>query len=274
MRCVSLTTDFGLDDGYVGQMKAAALAVAPDLVLVDLCHAVPPHDVASGAWILETGCGAFPDGTVHVAVVDPGVGTERAAIAVETERYLFVGPDNGVLARALADHPPRRAHRIEEARSPRPRGGTTFDGRDLFAPAAARLARGIDLAALGAAADRLAPAPALPVRPERGRPVRVPVVHTDRFGNVILDVRERELRAALGAPPGTGTLVVRAGERAIERLRTAYAAGERKTGEPFLLVDSAGYLEIALDRGSAADALGLRAGDEVTLVAGGSPTVV
>jgi S-adenosylmethionine hydrolase len=276
MRCISLVTDFGHDDGYVGQMKAAALSIAPDAVLVDVCHTVPPHDVGTGAFILETACGAFPDGTIHVAVVDPGVGTPRAAIAVETERYVFIGPDNGVLGRALADHAPRRARSIADPRVVRRSGATTFDGRERFAPAAGWLARGGALDELGPAAEMpLAPAPTLPVRVTAGVATRVPIVHVDRFGNAVLDVRARDLAAA-GCDPARGaSLTVRAGRSTITELRTTYAPASATRGrEPFLVIGSAGYVEIALDRGSAAAALGLERRDEVTLVAVPPPAVV
>ncbi|MFQ5457895.1 MAG: S-adenosyl-l-methionine hydroxide adenosyltransferase family protein, partial [Myxococcota bacterium] len=133
---ITLTTDFG-DGWYVGAMKGAALSTSARVVLVDLTHGVPPMNILAGAFALAAGCDAFPDGTVHVAVVDPGVGTGRRAIAIETDRFLFVGPDNGVLTLAAPAARQRRAFLIREPRFFGPARSDTFHGRDIFSPVAA-----------------------------------------------------------------------------------------------------------------------------------------
>jgi len=266
-KIITLLTDFGDRDTYVGQMKGAALAIEPDARLVDLCHEVPAHDVRAGAFLLETGYAAFPPGTVHVAVVDPGVGTDRRMVAVRAGEYYFLAPDNGLLGRVLGRQKATGAHVLQNPSLFGPRGSATFAGRDVFAPAAAWILRGMDLERLGPPAGELVtPDPDRP-RIELGRPVRVPVVHVDHFGNVVLDVRVETLTSVLGHRPGPDTamrLVTEAGQ--VTRVLETYGhAGGR---EPFFLVNSAGYLEIAVDSGRACDVLGLRPGTHPELKVG------
>ncbi len=247
---ITLTTDFGVQDTYVGEMKGAVLAVCPEAQIVDLCHHVPPQDVSAGAFTLEAGFAAFPDGTVHMAIVDPGVGTARRAIAVRTRRYSFVAPDNGILTRALAVEPIEQAHVIENPRYMRPERSTTFDGRDLFGPAAAWIARGSPLESFGPPAGQIrlldVTRPAL----EPGCRIEVPVVRVDRFGNVILDLKPATLDVDLlrvDTPNATVTSV-------------AATYGNAPAGQPFLLLNSGGYLEIAVAGASAAERTGLDVG--------------
>lgn len=253
-RIVTLTTDFGTRDTFAGQVAGAVLAVAPEARVIDLTHRVPPHDVLAGAFLLETGVGAFPAGTVHVAVVDPGVGTDRGAVAVATERAFYVGPDNGVLTRALRHESIVAVHRIANSDRRRGGGGPTFDGRDLFGPAAGRIASGTTLDRIGPRVPDLAVW--LPAPPDRlgGKPVEVLVPWIDRFGNVTLDLPA----AALATAPGPVRIVAPRGV-VNHRVRTYEEGGER----PFLLVNSAGYAEIAVREGRADDALGLTAGATV-----------
>jgi S-adenosylmethionine hydrolase len=258
---VALTTDFGTSDGYVGQMKGALLAIAPDARLVDLCHDLPPHDVGAAAFVLETAYAAFPEGTIHLVVVDPGVGTDRAAVAVATRRHRFVAPDNGVLSRVLARDPALRVHAITEPGYGGPRRTATFEGRDRFAPAAGWLARGLDIARLGRALPDLVRLPPRPVPLVRGVACAVRVAAVDRFGNVVLDVRREELDRVPGATPDARAIVVDTARGRVSRLCRTYADGP--PGEPFLLFGSSDYLEIALDRGRAVDRLGLGRGDPV-----------
>ncbi len=256
-RLVTLTTDFGARDTFVGQMKGVLLGLAPDATIVDLTHEVPPHDVEAGAFLLETALAAFPPGTVHVAVVDPGVGTDRPAIAVATPRAFLVAPDNGVLSRALRTEPVVAMHALDAPDLRRRSGAATFDGRDLFSPAAARLARGEPIATLG----RRLPTPAFPPR-ERPRPdargeTEVRVLWVDRFGNAVLDLRPDEIDPAL--PPGA--LEARAPGGTARGLVRAFEHGGPEA--TFLVAGSAGYLEVARRRHSAAAALGLEPGSRV-----------
>lgn len=245
-RIVTLTTDFGTSDAYVGAMKGVLLRIAPDLRLHDLSHEIPPQDVAHGARVLRGACPFFPAGTVHLAVVDPGVGTERAPIAAIAGGQAFVGPDNGLFAEVVAALGGGSARRIEPAPAlarhfPASRSAT-FHGRDVFAPAAGLLASGL------ATLAELGPEHTLVVA-ARSRPTTVQgalvgrVTHHDRFGNAITDVTAADL-AALGpdcrVTLGDGTPLV---------LTRTY--GDAVAGATLALIGSEGFLEIAVVGGSA-----------------------
>ncbi len=247
---ITLTTDFGLQDTYVGEMKGAILAVGPDSRIVDLCHHVPPQNLSAGAFALETGSAAFPDGTVHLAVVDPGVGTARRAIAVRTSRRYFVAPDNGILTRVLEHDPIEQANVLQNPRYMRPERSSTFEGRDIFGPAAAWIALGTPLESFGPPAGELRrlDVACRPLAP--GRPTEVPLAWIDRFGNVILDLRIVTVdlaRIRVETPNGTVS-------------STAHTYGNAPANVPFLLVNSGGYLEIAVAGASAARRTGLDLG--------------
>ena len=248
-RIVTLLTDFGTADGYVAEMKGVILSAAPEVTLVDASHDVPPHDVECGRLAVARYWRRFPPGTVHVAVVDPGVGTGRAALVVESDGRWLVGPDNGLLSPALL---------LAGARAvalPVPtRAAATFHGRDVFAPAAAALALGTPLDALGAPAD----SPIVRRTPEARRQadgsIAGEVIAVDRFGNAITNLLSRT----------GGEIVV--GGRALA-LRRVYA--DVPAGSPVALTGSNGLIEIAVRDGSAAQSLGLRRGVEVVLRPGG-----
>src|SRR5713101_2420767 len=152
---IALLTDFGTRDHYAGTMKGVVLGICPDATLVDISHEVPAHDVVAGALELAASYRYFPAGTVFLVVVDPGVGSTRRGIAAEAGDYKFVAPDNGVLTAVLDEHPPKRVVELTERKYARPTVSRTFEGRDRFAPAAAWLAKGIDLAALGRSAGAI-----------------------------------------------------------------------------------------------------------------------
>jgi S-adenosylmethionine hydrolase len=261
MAIVALLTDFGAIDPYVGVMKGALLSVAPGATIVDLLHEVPPQDVAAGAFVLGASRGYFPLDAIFVAVVDPGVGSARRAIAVETaEGQRFVGPDNGLFPAALAGTRVVRAVELTERRFHRPLLSRTFHGRDLFAPVAGHLASGVPLEALGRAIPprALARLPGRRAAPAwRGGRARGRVVWIDRYGNCVTD-----LPAALVE----GRRVrLRAGAFSTERLAKSYASVER--GAPLAIVGSYGLVEIAVRDGSAAATLGLARGAAVVVEA-------
>lgn len=262
---ITLTTDFGDDSTWAAQMKGVILGIAPEAVVIDLTHGVPPHDVSAGAYLLESGVDAFPRGTIHVAVVDPGVGTSRRPVVIRTESFLLVGPDNGILARALRRHPVRGAWLLDATHYRAQSVSPTFEGRDVFAPAAAWLARGTDPSRFGPEIDGLVgltrsePPPAVPP----GR-FRVRVVHVDRFGNAVLDVAAEGL--AEWRDPSSGLPRLRAATGAgvtVDAVLRTFADGV--PGVPFLLVNSAGYVEVSMREDSAARHLGLKVGDELEL---------
>src|ERR1700737_1832282 len=149
---IALLTDFGSRDHYVGTMKAVVLGICPDVTLVDILHEIPPHDVLTGALELAASYKYFPSGTIFLAVVDPGVGSARRGIAAEAAEYRFVAPDNGVLTAVFKEAPPKRIVELTERRYARPTVSRTFEGRDRFAPAAAWIAKGVDLSTLGRSA--------------------------------------------------------------------------------------------------------------------------
>jgi len=265
---VTLTTDFGRLDSYVGQMKGAILSVEPGLRIVDLCHEVPPQRIEAGAYLLETGYSAFPAGTVHVAVVDPGVGTSRRAVAVRAGSHVFVAPDNGLLTRVLLREPLEAVHLLENESFLRPDRSATFEGRDRFAPAAAWLARGIALDRLGPPADELVRLAGVRPQLSAGRPTAVPVLGVDRFGNVALDARVEDLTALLGREPSPEwALRLETSAGPVTEFRRTF--GEGRGDGPFLLVNSAGYLEVALRGARADEALGLGPDSRPLLTPGG-----
>jgi S-adenosyl-L-methionine hydrolase (adenosine-forming) len=253
---VSLLTDFGWRDEYVAAMKARMLNLLPGLRFIDISHDVPPQDIRAGAWLLGRAVDSFDRGTVHLAVVDPGVGTDRQSIAVSARGYFFVAPDNGILDRVLDDVD--EAVRLDPEKI-WPRGhptiSSTFHGRDLFAPAAARLAEGERLRDLG---DPVSEFVRLSWLHERvGDEIRSEVVWVDHFGNLITPIRALELDA-LRAP-----LTVLVGDREITGLSGTY--GEVENGEALAYIGSGGTLELARRNGSLERQVGAGRGERVTV---------
>lgn len=250
---IAFLTDFGTRDHYVGAMKGAALTVCPDAMLVDITHDVPPQDVLSGALALAAACPYFPPGTVFAAVVDPGVGTQRRAVAAEARGFRFVAPDNGLLTAVLRDLGPAAAVELAEARYARDTISRTFEGRDRFAPAAAWIASGVALAELGPAVADLVqltiPAASLSPQGLRGE-----VLLVDHFGNLITNID----RAAFDGFAAGIPVDVTVGPHRVGPAIDTYASGV--TGRPCALFGSSGRLEIAVPGGNAARHLGLARG--------------
>lgn len=242
---IALVTDFGTRDHYVGTMKGVMLGVCPDASLVDISHDIPAHDVLGGAFELAASYRFFPKGTIFLVVVDPGVGSSRRGIAVDCGDYLFVAPDNGVLSIVLDETPPRRIVELTEPRYARTSISKTFEGRDRFAPAAAWLATGVELTALGKPAGP-------PVKLNVPRPSVAPgsidgeIVRVDRFGNLETNIDRRTFASfACDAP-----VVIQIAGRDITRVLSTYA--EAAPGELFALFGSSDHLELALNGASAA----------------------
>lgn len=246
MRCITLLTDFGTADGYVGELKGVLLAAAPSAQVVDITHDVTAHDVELGRLAVARYWRRFPAGTVHLVVVDPGVGSDRAALAVASDGRFLVGPDNGVLSPALL-LPGARAVRLPVPRNAAP----TFHGRDVFAPAAANIANGVPFDSLGdPVSDPVIHRTPEPHRTDAGD-IAGQVIAIDRFGNAITN-----LLGGLRA----GHLVV--GSNELPQRRTY---SELREGEAGAVVGSAGLLEIVVREGRAADALNLKRGDVILL---------
>jgi S-adenosylmethionine hydrolase len=242
---ITFTSDFG-DSWYAGAMKGAALRVNPRATVVDLTHGISAMNVLEGAFALSAGCGAFPDGAVQVAVVDPGVGTSRRGVVVETERFSFVGPDNGLLSLAAPPSRIARAFALEDPRFFHKAPSATFHGRDIFAPAAAHITLGIDAAEMGPPAGDLEPL-AIPEVVQGGEGWTGEILFADAFGNCVTNVPEEIVRLL---PDGEVWL----DDRRIGPLSRTY--GEVPRGEALALVGSHGYLEIAVHAGSARERLG------------------
>jgi S-adenosylmethionine hydrolase len=261
---VALLTDFGSQDHYVGSLKGAILSVCRDATLVDLAHELPVHDVAAGAFALLSSWRDFPEGTIFLAVVDPGVGTGRRALALQADGRLFVGPDNGILSLVMEDAEGDVVVReITNDGMMRPHVSATFHARDVFGPVAGHLATGVPIAEVGpSVADpvRLAPPP-----PQSGGPGEwsAVVLHVDRFGNLITSLRRRDVDAILAAVENDRNGVVVALGDHVLPLAVTYA--DVAEGEACALLGSSGRLEIAVNRGSAALALGAGGGTAVRL---------
>src|SRR5262245_7054504 len=252
---IALLSDFGTRDHYAGTMKGVALGICPDLTFVDISHHVPPHDVVAGALELAAAYKYFPAGTIFLVVVDPGVGSTRRGIAAEAGEYRFVAPDNGVLSAVFEEHAPKRVVELTERRYARPSVSRTFEGRDRFAPAAAWLAKGIELVALGRPAGAIhrieLPHPRLD-----GDRIAGQVLRVDRFGNLITNIDRRTFDRVAGAP-----LEIQIGSRVISKVVSAYA--DAAPGELCALFGSTDHLEIAANGASAAAELDLGRGAPV-----------
>ena len=253
---IALLTDFGLRDHYVGTMKGVALGICPEASLVDISHDVAPQDVLGAALELADSYRYFPRGTIFLIVVDPGVGSARRAIAAEAGEYRFVAPDNGVLSVVLDQVAPDRVVELTEPKYARPTISRTFEGRDRFAPAAAWLATGVQIPALGRPVSSL-------VRLHVPRPratdagIDGEVLRVDRFGNLITNID------LVALSPVLGTVAVHLGSHVIPQIVSTYAGA--KPGELCALVGSSDRLEIAVSGGSAAATLGLGRGAVVQL---------
>ena len=268
---ITLTTDFGAADTFVGAMKGVILGINPDAVVVDLTHEVPPQDVRAGAYLLDAACNDFPPGTVHVAVVDPGVGTKRLPVVVRSPEAAFVGPDNGVLSyvlgRAGGPRPDAAPFVLAQVRLPagwtayhlsdkrywRERVSNTFHGRDVFAPVAAHLSNGVAPSAMGRAIEEVT-AFAVPTPVERDGRLEGCVLHVDRFGNLVTNIDASVVRER-------ADVVVEAGGQHVRGLATSYASDASVVA----LAGSNGWLEVAVPNGSAATHLGLGVGDPVVV---------
>jgi S-adenosylmethionine hydrolase len=256
---IALLTDFGTRDHYAGTMKGVALGICPDVTFVDITHDVPPHDVLTGALELAACYRYFPGGTIFLVVVDPGVGSSRRGLAVEAGEHRFVAPDNGVLTAVLEEVPPKRMVELTERRYARATVSRTFEGRDRFAPAAAWLAKGIDLSALGRATGAVQQID-LPKPTVAGDDVIGEVLRVDRFGNLITNIDRKTFDRFAGGDDGRG-LEIQIGAYQVARVVSTYA--DAAAGELCALFGSGEHLEIAANGSNAAALLQLGRGAPV-----------
>jgi S-adenosylmethionine hydrolase len=255
---IAFLTDFGTKDHYAGAVKGVVLSICPEAACVDITHEIPPHDVMAGALELAAAYKYFPRGTVFLVVVDPGVGSTRRPIAADAGGYCFVAPDNGVLTLVFRETPPRRVVELTDRRYTRPTVSRTFEGRDRFGPAAAWLAKGIELSAFGRTLNDWqtlnVPEPIVTDARMIGEVVRV-----DRFGNLITNVDRRTFDRFANAEP----IEIIAGTASVGKMGLTYADAD--AGAICALFGSSEHLEIAVNGGSAAERLALARGARITI---------
>lgn len=261
MPIITLLSDFGTRDPYVAQMKGVVFSLCPDCQVVDITHDVEKHDILMGAFFLETSVSYFPKGTVHVAIVDPGVGGKRLPVAIVCRQGVLVGPDNGLLFRAARKLGIISAYQIQRLGSSQHSVSATFHGRDVFAVAGAELAAGLEPRRLGPKVARLFELDASSVTLEKGR-LECHVLHVDRFGNIITNA-ENEYLGRLGLRHGSRVLV-KCG-RGVFQGRFVNSYQEVELGELVVLRGSQGYVELALREQPAASSLGVKPRDELEL---------
>jgi S-adenosylmethionine hydrolase len=256
-RIITIITDFGYRDPFVGMMKGVILGINPEVKIVDITHGVSPHDVMEAAIFIGESHRYFPAGTVHVAVVDPGVGSKRRPIVCEAGGHRFVGPDNGVFTEVFRSAGQAlRVWHVTESKYFLNKAGATFHGRDVFAPVASWLLKGVEPEEFGDEVDDFVTL-RLPQAETRGETVLGEVVYIDVFGNCITNVREPDLRPFF--EKRRPVEVVIKDRRA--SLRNYYA--EAGDGKPHCLINSSGRLEVFLYKNSAARALDIKVGDKV-----------
>ena len=255
---ITLLTDFGTKDHYVASMKGVILKINPRCRLIDITHQVSPHDIWEGAFVLASAYSYFPKGTIHLAVVDPGVGGARRPLLLVTPNYYFVGPDNGLFAMIAQKErlkqiivPNKRKYHLSKV-------STTFHGRDIFAPVAAHLSLGIKAGAFGNKADSLEGLGFRRPVIQEGK-LRGEILHVDAFGNLVSNIDEGRLFQFIRGRP----FVVRAGRRTIRGLKKGYWEGEK--GEPIALFGSGDFLEICVREGNAQKALKVKRGDPIRI---------
>ena len=263
---VTLTTDFGLNDHFVGTIKGVILDIVPEAEIVDISHAVQPFDVLDGALAIAQSYAYFPVGTVHMVVVDPGVGTARRPLIVSTDRHHFVAPDNGVLSLVYAREERLRARHVTGTHYFMQPISGTFHARDIFSPITAYLAKGVDPAKFGDEISDFMRFNAPKPKPVDEKTMRGVVLKVDRFGNLITNITPQDLPALFEASPPPFKINV--GQREITEIHSNYAEGE--PNEVFGILGSMGYLEIAANRAAAAQLAGASKGSEVIVVLEGA----
>ena len=257
---VTLTTDFGSRDSFTASMKGVILKTNPQAQIIDISNEIGPQDVWEAAYVLRSAYTYFPKGTVHLAVVDPGVGSTRRPIIVVTESYYFVGPDNGIFSLIYQEAERIRVHHITASHYLLPNPGPTFHGRDIFAPAAGWLAKGIPSGNFGEEITDFAKLN-VPVSKITETGIDGHVVHIDRFGNIITNITFKEIQPLVGEGGDLGRASITIAGKEIKGLKKFYA--EAKPGEPGAIVNSSGSLEIFMFKQNARTALSVKRGDGV-----------
>lgn len=257
-KVVTLTTDFGLKDYFVSAMKAVILGISPDVRLVDISHEIPSQDIMAGSWILQNSAMLFPSGTVHTVVVDPGVGTSRNPIAIKVEDQFFVGPDNGIFS-LLAKDKEFSAVRLTNKKYWKEPVSNTFHGRDIFAPVAAHLSRGVNLKELGEPIEDLITYRwTVPIADKDG--LEGMVIHIDKFGNLITNLSSTLIEEVVGDK----NVKIYVGNSILDEVVTTF--GSVTEGEPAAYIGSSGMLEIGINKGNAEEMLSVQKGAQISLI--------
>ncbi len=257
-RIITLTTDFGSQDYYVSAMKAVILGISPDVRLVDISHDLPPQDIMAGAWVLKNTAFLYPPGTIHLAVIDPGVGSNRRPVLVEVRDQLFVGPNNGLFS-LVVESEEHRVFELSNKQFWRDKVSPTFHGRDIFAPVAAWLSKGEMAEHFGRELRELTTYRwAKPIADEEG--VQGWVMHIDRYGNLITNIPESFIRKY----DSTSAFKIYVGNTILKSISDTFS--EVPDGEAVALIGSSGMLEIAINKGNAEQMLGVEKGAPVSLV--------
>lgn len=255
---VTLTSDFGHRDHYVGVMKAVVLGIVPHARLIDISHDIAPQDIMAAAWVTKNAAFMFPKGTVHLCVVDPGVGTNRRPIAIHLNGHYFVGPDNGLFS-LVAEQMPYEAYELTNTSFWRDIRSNTFHGRDIFAPVAAHLARGVPLVEMGTRVESMTYFRwAVPVADKDG--IQGWVVHIDHFGNLITNISKELIKEAYGET----SLKIYVGSMSLREISPTFSSVPE--GEPVAFIGSSGYLEIALNKGNASLMMNVPKGAAVSII--------
>jgi len=257
-KVITLLTDFGLKDSYIGAMKGVILSINPEVHIIDITHDIEPQSILDAAFVLYTTYSYFPKGTIHLAVVDPGVGTERRPIGITTQDYYFIGPDNGVFGLVLGKHRDSEVFQLINNTYFREKISQTFHGRDIFAPVAAHLSLGVTLDKIGRV-----------IKDYKGIEIPEPlvtqgllegqIIYRDRFGNLVTNVSQEIFSHFVGHD----SFEIEVGPFKTQTLRSAYA--EVAPGEPLAIFGSTGYLEISENMGNASARLGLDVGDPIRI---------
>lgn len=259
---ITLLTDFGTADYFVGAVKGVILSTNPEARIVDITHEIPPHDVEAAAFTLFAVHSDFPAGTIHVAVVDPGVGSNRTALLIESAKQFFIGPDNGILSYVAEDD--ASVFELTNAEYFRSEISQSFHGRDIFAPVAAAVSNGIAPGKLGKRTSAWMRLPSLEPKVLGDGTIKGRIIHIDRFGNCVTNITRNEVSESnLEAGPG---LVV--GNKRVDLFKRFYREEPRSKNKAFAMWGSAGFMEVAVENRSAADVLKVKRGDKVVVLPG------
>lgn len=256
---ITLLTDFGLQDHYVGAIKGVIANINPEALIIDICHEVAPHDVFQASFLLKSAYPYFPSHTIHVIVVDPGVGTNRKLLVASTENGYFLAPDNGVLSYVCAAEERVEVREITaDHYFLKPRTGT-FDGRDVFAPVAAWMSKGVLVSSFGEPFTEYKKYDLPQPTPVGQGSFRCRIIYADRFGNLISNLTKEKFKELLDASTGR-RFGFQVGEQMLSKISASYAEGEK--GELLALFGSSGFIEFSVNRGSALKATGVGVGKE------------